>query len=54
MKTINLSRVGILSRLEVVTKYGYVVGALEETALVNSLVGNMKTNLVKRLGKALV
>ena len=54
MKIVNLSRVGIPERLEVGTENGYVVGTLERTDLGTSLVGTMKINLVKGLGKYLV
>ena len=54
MKIINLSRVVIPARLEVVTEHGYVVVTLEGTSLGTPLGVTMKTNLVKGLGKALV
>ena len=54
MKVINLSRVGILKRIEVGTEHGYVVGNLEGNDLGTSLEGTMKTNLAKILGKELV
>ena len=54
MKLINLSRVVILERIEVVTEHGYVVVTLEGNVLGTSLGETMKTNLVKGLGKAAV